>query len=253
MVEKGFITLSVDDGYPLDMRVAGLLKKYSLPTTFYIPATDPSRPVLEKSEIRELSEEKLFEIGAHTYSHVPIHRMTSKEAKNEIVEGKTYLEDLTGKQVSSFCYPHGKFTADTIRLVKEAGFKGARTCHFNILSPPKDPFLTGVSTHAYSHSAGIQIRHAIVERNIEGLKNYLSIYRMKTDWEIHFMCSLDYVERNGGVAHLYFHSWEIEKEDQWEKLERVLCYAAQKTSLKRILNKELYDFSHIQNQNESYA
>jgi hypothetical protein len=46
--------------------------------------------------------------------------------------------------------------------------------------------------------------------------------------------------RNRRGAHLYFHGWEIEENDQWQKLEILLAQLAQRPEFKRITNGELY-------------
>ena len=37
-------------------------------------------------------------------------------------------------------------------------------------------------------------------------------------WERIAIETLDYVIENGGVWHLYGHSWEVEENDDWERL-----------------------------------
>ncbi|MCX6910232.1 MAG: hypothetical protein NTY01_19615 [Verrucomicrobia bacterium] len=150
------------------------------------------------------------------------------------------MEDATGQPVRSFCYPRGKFTARTVALVEEAGFIGARTCFFNRTDLPRDLYRCGVSTHAFSHSAMIQIRHALLEANFRGLVDFFRVHGAARDWEAHFQRAVDAVEREGGVAHLYFHSWEIDKYRDWDKLARVLAHVAQRTQLTRVTNGELF-------------
>jgi hypothetical protein len=125
-------------------------------------------------------------------------------------------------------------------IVKQCGFLGARTCLFNRIDWPADPFLLGLSTHAYSHSASIQLRHALLERNFAGIWNYSTLFRLSHDWERHFTLALDHVEAHGGIAHLYFHSWEIDQQRDWEKLRRVLKDASSRTGFRRVTNGDLF-------------
>ncbi len=193
-----YLTISVDDGHPTDWKTAALLDRFGLKATFYVPARNPERDVLPAEEVRRLGAR--FEIGAHTYNHVPLKGLDPKTAKEEIESGKKWLEDALSAPAASFCYPQGKFNAKIVALVREAGFKGARTCMFNRSSAPSNPFFWGVSTHGYSHSRLVQFRHGLLERNVLGLKEYLMVYRLATDWERHFRYALDHVEMNGGVA-----------------------------------------------------
>jgi hypothetical protein len=222
---RRYITISVDDGSPQDFRAADLLQTYGLQATFYIPAVNPERAVMQASHIRELSRH--FEIGSHTYNHKALKSLSDEQAWTEIRDGKEWLEDLLGEPVASFCYPQGKFNRRTPDLVKRAGFLGGRTCHFNLHTFPADPFLWGLSTHACDHSRLIQVRHAALERNWIGIRNFFSIYKGATSWQTHFFHGLQHVERHGGIVHLYFHGWEVEELGQWKQLTSLLQSAAQ--------------------------
>ena len=238
MRDASYLTISVDDGHPTDARAAELLDKYGLKATFYIPARNPERELMLQSQICNLAQH--FELGSHTFSHRPLKDLPDPDARREITEGKKWLEDLTGREVVSFCYPRGKFTLRTVQLVREAGFLGARTCKFNLSGFPANPFLWGVSTHAYSHSAVTQFRHALLEGNIRGLANFISLHKGARDWVNHFGRAVDFVERHGGVAHLYFHSWEIDEQEQWKKMENLLAGIAKRKGLTRVTNGELF-------------
>jgi peptidoglycan/xylan/chitin deacetylase (PgdA/CDA1 family) len=231
----------VDDGCPGDWKAADLLHKYGLPATFYIPAKNPEREVMGASEIREIGRE--FEIGGHTYNHTGLRTLADGRALEEIVSGKKWLEDLLGCPVHSFCYPQGKFNGRTPDLVKQAGFIGGRTCLFNLHEFPLNPFLWGLTTHAGDHSKTIQVRHALLEGNYRGMANFFTIYRGATNWQQHFLNGLQHVAENGGIAHLYFHSWEIEENHQWNELEAVfqrIVEAASRYNFIRATNGELF-------------
>jgi peptidoglycan-N-acetylglucosamine deacetylase len=238
MASARFVTVSIDDGDPRDFRTAELLNKYGLKATFYIPRQNPERPVMSERQVRELSSG--FEIGAHTISHLPLKSMPKSRAWQEISESKRWLEDTIGKTAISFCYPQGKFNSATPGLIKKAGFLGARTCLYNLHSFPRNPFLWGLSTHAYSHSRAIQLRHAALEGNFRGLVNFLSTYKGATDWKDHFQHALDHVAQHGGIAHLYFHSWEIDELKQWDRLETTLADISRRPEFTKVTNGDLF-------------
>jgi peptidoglycan-N-acetylglucosamine deacetylase len=242
-----FVTISIDDGAMTDFRTAELLSKYGLQATFYIPEKNPERPVMPLSQIRELSQH--FEIGAHTLNHVTLTSLPASEAWVEISGSKQWLEDTIGKPAASFCYPRGKFNGSTHSLVKKAGFLGARTCFFNLHEFPRNPFLWGVSTHAYSHSKAIQLRHAAWERNFAGLINFVRTYNGATDWQQHFLYGMDHVEQYGGIAHLYLHSWEIDELDQWDRLEAVFAAISRRDCFDKLTNGALFQLWSVRHDN----
>lgn len=237
---RKILTISVDDGHPDDERTASLLKKHGLKATFYVPKKNPERALLSESALKNLQSDSDFELGGHTVSHLSLHKMSDEDALREISEGKSWLENLTGKPSAAFCYPQGKFNRRTPRLVKDAGFIGARTCMFNRSDIPTDPFLWGVSTHAYSHSPSIQVRHALLEKNFRGAFDFFRVHNGARDWESHFAKALAHTSQNGGVAHLYFHSWEISEQGQWDKLDRALKHASEFSEFERMTNGELF-------------
>jgi peptidoglycan-N-acetylglucosamine deacetylase len=218
--QQGFVTVSVDDGYPTDLRAADLLERLGYAATFYVPARNPERAVIGTTEVRRLAES--FELGAHTYSHVPLPSLDDLTAQREILDGKSWLEDAISKPVYSFCYPRGKFNRRVVELVKQAGFVGARTTMGNLVSQPNDVFIAGTTTQAFSHSRVIHARHAAIEGNCLGMLNFARIFRFATDWTAHFEQGVAHVSKHGGVAHLWFHSWELDQFDQWSRLEQLL-------------------------------
>src|SRR5580658_3012253 len=96
--DKPIVTLSWDDGHPLDMRIAQLMADCGLFATFYIP-TSITRPKLDNHQLIELSEMGM-EIGSHGLTHSPL--TSAPDVQKELVESKDKLEQMIGKPVSSF-------------------------------------------------------------------------------------------------------------------------------------------------------
>jgi peptidoglycan/xylan/chitin deacetylase (PgdA/CDA1 family) len=87
-----------------------------------------SHRTLRPEEVPRLAEGGLVEIGAHTVSHPALSRLTIAAQRHQIERSKADLEQMLGRQVTSFSYPHGQrgdFTAETAALVERAGFASA--------------------------------------------------------------------------------------------------------------------------------
>ncbi|HTS08611.1 MAG TPA: polysaccharide deacetylase family protein [Candidatus Eisenbacteria bacterium] len=214
-----YVTISIDDGHPSDLRTVDLLNKYGLQATFYIPGSNAEREVMSTAQIQEIDRQ--FEVGSHTLHHVRLHKLPQQECLREIVDGRKFSEDTVGHEVVSFCYPGGKFNRCVARLVEQAGFLAARTCRYFLNDYPPDPFSWDISTYANTYPAYVQLRHCLLEYNFAGAYEYLTTFKSTVPWVAQFVCALEDVSRNGGIAHLYFHSWEIDDNGDWNELENV--------------------------------
>lgn len=236
-----FVTISVDDGHPTDLRTVDLLHKYGLKATFYVPGINHERTLLSASQIREIDRE--FEVGSHSLHHVRLNTMPAGKASQDILDGKKCSEDMLGHDVISFCYPGGKFNSRLARQVEEAGFLAGRTCRYFVNDFPKNPFYWDISTYANTFPAYVQIRHCLLERNFSGAYNYMTQFHARTPWASQFHRALKHVSENAGIAHLYLHSWEIDQNGEWDELEN-LFKAVGQYSLTSVTNGYLFRLWH---------
>jgi peptidoglycan/xylan/chitin deacetylase (PgdA/CDA1 family) len=89
------------------------------------PVARPTHRPLTSEEVCMLEQGGLIEVGAHTVTHPLLATYSLSFQRDEIRTGKRDLEDLLGHPVTSFSYPHGSYTAETVGLVREAGFNCA--------------------------------------------------------------------------------------------------------------------------------
>ena len=227
----------MDDGHPSDLRTVDLLLKYGLKATFYVPGANEERIVMKASDVREIDRQ--FEVGSHTLNHLRLTRLPAEKAWQEIYDGKKASEDMLGHEVVAFCYPGGKFNRSVAAQVAEAGFLAGRTCMYFLNDFPDNPFYWGISAYANTYPAYVQVRHCLLEYNFAGAYSYLTTFKARTSWASQFMCALEDVSLRGGMAHLYFHSWEIDQNGEWDELEGVFKAIAQH-SLTPVTNGYLY-------------
>ena len=71
------------------------------------------------------------EIGGHTVTHPILSRLPPEQARKEIMQCKTKLEDVINEPLHLFAYPNGRpdedFNLDHVTMVKQAGFEAAVT------------------------------------------------------------------------------------------------------------------------------
>tara|TARA_B100000579_G_C22829558_1_gene855157 strand:- start:1155 stop:2174 length:1020 start_codon:yes stop_codon:yes gene_type:complete len=87
---------------------------------------------LNWDEIKQLSENKLITIGAHTHSHPNMHLCSEIELRDEIFNCKNLLESKLGVEVKHFAYPFGgkgQVSEREIEIVQKTGFSTAVTTY----------------------------------------------------------------------------------------------------------------------------
>jgi peptidoglycan/xylan/chitin deacetylase (PgdA/CDA1 family) len=81
--------------------------------------------LLSERDIKNLDENKLISIGAHSTDHRRLTELESEEAKKSIVESKQRLEEVLGHEVTSFSFPFGSKNRELVEMVEEAGYDNA--------------------------------------------------------------------------------------------------------------------------------
>ncbi len=98
---------------------------------------------MTRTELSELSNSGLIEIGGHTRLHPQLSALPVDEQRAEIVGGRQRLEELIGKPIETFAYPYGEttdFTDETAEVVCSAGFRAALTTIHGYVEPGESLF-----------------------------------------------------------------------------------------------------------------
>jgi peptidoglycan-N-acetylglucosamine deacetylase len=226
------VTTSWDDGHVLDTRLAEMLERYRLAATFYIAPKNveiDARKRLTPSAIRDIST--VFEVGGHTLSHLRLTTLSDEAARREIGEGKDWLEQVIGSRLTSFCYPGGRYACQHLRMVSDAGFTTARTVRRGAINiaPGLEMHTT---VHAYRHLVDIPGAVALANRRV-------GICRTYWNWDDAAIAMFTRARNAGGVFSLWGHSWEIERNRDWVRLERVLEYISGRAGIAYVTNGEV--------------
>ena len=238
--DRLIVTTSWDDGTVTDLRLAGLLEKYAIKGTFYIPKgytgnlppKSSSYHLLRKEDLINLDRQ--FEIGAHSVSQPYLTKIPLSEAKREIEDSKTYLEDVLGHDVPLFCYPRGDYNEEIMQTVKDLGFTAARACDLGGFDLPRDPYRWHISMLATNASPLMALKICRMFR--------LWSVNALLDWERRAKMLFDLALKRGGVYHIYGHSAELEEKKEWAKTERVLKYLSHREGVKYMTNGEVIEY-----------
>jgi peptidoglycan/xylan/chitin deacetylase (PgdA/CDA1 family) len=107
------------------------------------PVAYPTYSTLSQEEVSALAQGKLIEVGAHTLTHPKLSALSVASQQDEIQRSKAQLEEILDRPVTSFAYPYGTrsdYTADTIRIVREAGFTCACSNFAGVVGQSTDRF-----------------------------------------------------------------------------------------------------------------
>ncbi len=140
-IPAGAVALTFDDGFADNLQFAApILDHHGFSATFFLPTAhigaggtldryhgccDGDR-LLGWTEVRALVESG-HAVGGHGHRHRELHDLRPAEARADIDQSARELEEHTGRRPRLFCYPRGKETAETRRLVAEVGYEAACT------------------------------------------------------------------------------------------------------------------------------
>ena len=228
------VTTSWDDGHVLDERVAEMLAERGMAGTFYIaPHNRELQPSarLSGSQIRGIGAR--FEIGGHTLTHRRLPSLTDAEAAREITAGRSLLAEIVGSAPKAFAYPGGQCTPRHVEMVRRAGFTCARTVERWHMERHGNPFGLTTTVHAYRH--WVDVPHCLSlhhGRLVRASTSFLN-------WDELAIQLFEAAKKDGGVWHLWGHSWEVEARGDWHRLARVLDHVAGDPEAKYLNNGEL--------------
>lgn len=105
------------------------------------------------SELREMADSGLVEIGSHTVTHAILSSLSDEESRFELRASRAEIEKGTGRSVKAFCFPNGKpvdYRASHLQQVQDAGYSCSVAASFGMVSKTSNVYelpRIGVSGH----------------------------------------------------------------------------------------------------------
>ena len=133
--ERPNICLTFDDGFSSDYDlVLPELKKIDAAATFFIVTDLLDTPgYLETWQVKSLSESGM-QIGSHSKSHPNFLELNATERIEELRDSKVILEEIIGKEVTTFSFPFGFYDHEGVEAVFSAGYSICCTSKHGISS-----------------------------------------------------------------------------------------------------------------------
>lgn len=157
--DKNFC-ITFDDGFADNFLFAfPIMKKYGIRPLIFLTAHFIGTEKMHKNykdrekdrylrwkEVHEMLHSNI-DFGSHTLTHTDLTTIDKKQAWDEILESKKFIQKNTGRKIDFFCYPYGKQNEKIRQMVKNAGYHGAVITNwkgeFDLYSLPR----TGIYGH----------------------------------------------------------------------------------------------------------
>jgi len=134
------VVLTFDDGWENQfLHAYPLLKKYNDTATFFIYTHAIDHDLFLSWDQVKTMDDGGMSIGGHTRTHPYLMQITDPVVlRREIIGGKSVIENRIGHSIDLFAYPYGHYNDQLIGIVKEAGFKAARSTYKGIYHTASD-------------------------------------------------------------------------------------------------------------------
>ena len=144
------VCVTFDDASYDNLDAVAVLRELGIPATIFVSSKLIDRtapvswyerppPMLTWTQLREISQDGLVAIGAHSRTHRALPKLSDDEAWDEIAGSKGDLEQRLGWPVTSFSYPAGLHGEREVRMVREAGYRIGVTCEPGANGPDQRP------------------------------------------------------------------------------------------------------------------
>jgi peptidoglycan/xylan/chitin deacetylase (PgdA/CDA1 family) len=133
------VVISFDDGYPSHAKTARpILAKHRWPGVLFLGLANVNNPEtgLTQTMVKSLLTAG-WELASHTISHPDLTSLSPSELETEVAGSREQISEKFGVPIDFFCYPAGKFDAEVVAAVEDAGYKGAVTVLDGLATPDK--------------------------------------------------------------------------------------------------------------------
>jgi peptidoglycan/xylan/chitin deacetylase (PgdA/CDA1 family) len=107
------------------------------------PQAPPKFAACSWSELREMADSGLVDIGSHTVTHPILSSITDEESWQELTGSRRQIEEGMGRKPESFCFPNGMpgdFRPSQVQQIIDAGYKCSVVASFGMVDNDADPY-----------------------------------------------------------------------------------------------------------------
>ncbi len=138
--KKRKVLLTIDDGLLSFYENAWpILREKKIPFILFVNTREVgSFNYMNWSQILEIYNSELVEIGNHSHSHEYLVDESPEIIKNDILKSIEIFNKKLGKNSDFFSYPFGEYSDEFKKIIKGLGFKYAFGQHSGVIDETKD-------------------------------------------------------------------------------------------------------------------
>lgn len=220
------LTLSYDDGVEQDIRLIEIMKKHGLKGTFNINSglyaaegtVYPEGHIhrrMTKKMVEEVYGNSGMEVAVHGLTHPFLEQLPEVMCTKEILQDRENLEEQFGGLVRGMAYPFGTYNDAVVETLRRCGIVYSRTvvstCKFDI---PTDWLRLPATCH-HNNPQMMELAHRLAEGEFN---------------------------RAPALFYLWGHSYEFERDDNWDVIEEFAEYIGNRDDIWYATNIEIYDY-----------
>ena len=139
---KKKVLLTIDDAFQSFYQNAWpILKKEQIPFIIFVNTREINinHPnYMSWNQIKEIHNSKIGTIGAHSYSHEYLTKMSKEEVIEDIKKSISDYEKKLGNNPEFFSYPFGEYSLEVKKIIKEFGYLIAFGQHSGVIHQKAD-------------------------------------------------------------------------------------------------------------------
>lgn len=225
--KKKALTLSYDDGVRQDKRLIQIMQENGIKGTFNINSgrfntqiDDTTSGRLTREEALDLYKGAGMEVAIHGYKHYSLASMDSAIALNEILSDRKELEETFDRIVNGMAYANGSYDDKVVEMLKMCGVKYSRT----VISTEKfdlpTDWLRMPTTCHHNNPKLMDLAKEFIETSPPAY----------------------YWSNRPKLFYLWGHSYEFDRNDNWEVIEKFCKYVGNRNDVWYATNGEIYEY-----------
>ena len=210
--KKHAVTFSYDDGTVFDERLVGIFNRYGIKATFNLNSARKG----SEGCVKDHSIYTGHEIACHGTTHASLAYLPIPAIYEEIFADRLAWEEITGAPVRGLAYANGSYNGAVINALKSCGIVYARTNRPTMaFDLPEDFLLWHPTCH---HKDAPTLAKKFMEKILP--TPYYS----------------------GKLFSVYGHSYEFDRDSNWDLIEGVCKALAHNGNIWYATNMEIYDY-----------